>query len=141
MADHLEEMLIRDEGEVLHAYEDSEGYLTIGVGHLIDKRRGGRISKEISRMLLREDIHNAKIDAQANLPFLSMLDPVRRDVVINMVFNMGIATFLEFRKTIQYLRDGDYKGAAREMLDSRWAQQVGPRALRLSQMMESGEYV
>lgn len=141
MSEQLKQMLIRDEGEVLHAYEDSEGYLTIGVGHLIDKRRGGGISKRISRLLLEDDIRNAKQDALANLPFISTLDPVRRDVVFNMVFNMGISTFLEFRKTIQCLRNGDYKGAAREMLDSKWARQVGPRATRLAQMMESGEYV
>ena len=141
MSDQLEQMLIRDEGEVLHAYEDSEGYLTIGVGHLIDKRRGGGISQRVSRLLLDDDIREVRGDVLHNIPVVSSLDPVRRDVIFNMAFNLGLSGLLGFRRMLARLNEHDYKGVAREMLDSKWARQVGPRATRLAQMMESGEYV
>ena len=48
--------LIEHEGEILHAYPDSEGWLTIGIGHLIDKRKGGAISQRVSRLLFEDDI-------------------------------------------------------------------------------------
>jgi lysozyme len=49
MVANIAEQLRRDEGEVLHAYQDKYGYWTIGVGRLIDARKGGGISVEESR--------------------------------------------------------------------------------------------
>ncbi len=45
LAQSITQQLRRDEGEVLHAYQDSLGYWTIGIGVLIDKRKGGGITK------------------------------------------------------------------------------------------------
>jgi GH24 family phage-related lysozyme (muramidase) len=45
-----------DEGCVLHAYPDSLGYLTIGYGRLIDRRRGGGITNAEALMLLENDV-------------------------------------------------------------------------------------
>lgn len=43
----IKKQLIRDEGNVPYAYSDSLGYLTIGVGFLIDKRKGGRLPEAV----------------------------------------------------------------------------------------------
>lgn len=133
----LEEELVRDEGEVLHAYPDSEGYLTIGVGCLIDKRRGGGITKEESRYLLRNRIASAEKDLDRALPWWRKLSPIRQRVLVNMCFNLGIIGLLKFKNTLAAMERGDYESAAWGMGHSKWARQVGGRAIRLIHMMRT----
>lgn len=138
MTESLEDMLIRHEGIVLHAYTDSEGYLTIGVGRLIDKRLNGGITEEEARHLLRNDIQ--KVVAQAKtFPWYDKLNNPRKQVILNMLFNLGRPRFSKFKKMIACLEASDYVGAAREMLDSKWARQVKGRATELAGIMERGE--
>lgn len=133
----LQDMLIRHEGEVLHAYEDSEGFLTIGVGRLIDPRRGGGISKEESRFLLANDVKRAV--SYANLyDWFGTLNSVRQQVIIDMLFNLGLQKFREFRKMLEALQNQDYEEASRQMLDSKWATQVKSRADELAKLMHDG---
>lgn len=135
--------LVRDEGEVLHAYPDSEGYWTIGVGQLIDKRKGGGISQAASRYMLNESIDSKIADLDRELPWWRDLSPVRQRVLLNMCFNMGIGDedsgLLSFTKTLPAIREGRYHDAARMMLQSKWARQVGDRAKRLAYMMTHGK--
>ena len=65
------------------------------------------------------------------------LDNVRQDVIIEMIFNLGLPRFLGFKKMIQALREDDYPQAAIEMLDSKWARQVGSRADTLVNIMDN----
>lgn len=130
--------LIRDEGEILHAYADSLGYLTIGVGRLIDKRRGGGITKEESRYLLSNDIKAKEVDLDKHILWWRGLSPVRQRVILNMAFNLGISGLLGFKNTLLAIKQGDYERAAKGMLASKWAKQVGARANRLAQMMRNG---
>jgi len=127
--------LIRDEGEVFKPYRDSEGFLTVGVGHNLDAKG---ISKAVSDLMLEEDIQEVLTAISRKLPWWSSLDDVRQRVVANMVFNLGITTFLHFKQTIVLIESGDYLAASKEMLNSKWATQVGPRAIRLSDMMRTG---
>ena len=48
-----------------------------------------------------------------------------------MGFNLGITRLLKFKKFLAALEQHDWETAAVEMMDSRWATQVGPRATRL----------
>lgn len=132
------EDLVRDEGEVLHAYEDSLGFTTIGVGRLIDRRRGGGISREESRLLLANDLEKFASGLDAHLPWWRMLSPSRQRVLLNMAFNLGVSGLLTFRRTLESVRKGDYELAAKQMLQSKWATQVGARARRLAALMEEG---
>jgi lysozyme len=65
----------------------------------------------------------------------------RQDVVLNMLFNLGLPKFLAFRKMIEALRLANYDQAATEMLDSKWAIQVGIRAKELAEIMRTGRYL
>lgn len=130
--------LIRDEGEVLHAYPDSEGYLTLGVGRLIDQRRGGGISTAESRYLLGNDIVRVQADLDHSLPWWRTLAEARQRALCNMEFNLGIAKLLGFRQMLAALQAGDYATAAAEALDSQWAEQVGDRARRIEAMIRQG---
>jgi lysozyme len=137
----LEEQLIRDENEVLHAYPDSEGYWTIGVGRLIDQRKGGGISHEEAMYLLANDISSVRSKLMEQLPWIADLDEARQGVLENMCYNLGIHGLLGFKNTLSLIQNGHYAAAAAAMLDSKWATQVGARAQRLSQQMEKGIWI
>jgi lysozyme len=124
-----------DEGFVPHAYQDSLGYLTIGIGRLIDKRKGGGITLGEAEMLLTNDLAKVEGELLGELPWVARLDSVRKMVLTNMAFNMGMPTLLTFRATLAAVRRGDYATAADQMIKSKWYGQVGNRAKRLVAMM------
>ena len=138
MIEELKQLLIKHEGEVNHAYRDSEDYLTIGVGRLIDHRRGGKISHDEAMYLLDNDIKAVIGQCDREFDWFDELDETRKIVVLDMVFNFGIAGFSKFKKTIYFIQISDYTEASVEMLNSKWASQVGKRATELSNMMKSG---
>ena len=135
--DKITAMLVREEGEVLSEYKDHLGYSTIGVGRLIDGRRGGGISKEESRYLLANDIKAKAAHARA-YPWFDALDEARQAVVVGMIFQMGSAGFAQFHNTIRKIAEGDYAGASASMLNSKWARQTPERAHRMAAIMKTG---
>lgn len=137
--DKLIAELKRDEGFVSHAYQDSEGYLTIGIGRLIDKKRGGGITEDEAAYLLSNDIKRVEGQLDRDLPWWRDLDEVRQRVLLNMAFNLGINGLLSFVNTLSKMKAGDFAGAADGMLDSLWRKQVGNRAVRLADMMRTGK--
>lgn len=134
----IEAQLLRDEAEVLHAYKDSKGYLTIGVGHLIDERLGGGISRKISRLILADDIAEKDAECRKAYAWYGALDDVRQSVVLNMRFNLG-PRLDSFHDTLAAIARHDYEAAAAHMITSLWARQVGDRANRLAEMMRTGD--
>lgn len=135
----LSEILVGDEGEVLHAYKDSKGFLTLGVGRLIDKRRGGGISQVESRYLLRNDIARVCAEMEKHFPWALDMSDNRQIVLASMLFQMGLANVLEFKNTLAAMRTGRYLAAARGMRRSKWAREDSPtRAERLATLMEQG---
>ena len=132
--------LRRDEGEVLHAYPDSLGYLTIGVGRLIDKRRGGGISKVESAYLLHNDIEHKQHELQERAPWIWTLGEARTGVFMNMAFQLGVAGLMEFKQTLLLAEQGKYDECGTQMLRSKWKLQTPERAERLARQMRSGEW-
>lgn len=133
-------VLVREEGERLAAYRDSEGYWTIGVGRLIDSRKGGGITRGESRMLLTHDIERAQ-SAARRYDWYDALDEDRQGVVVAMIFQLGAEGFSRFRRMIQAMAVLDYNAAAAEMLDSRWARQTPDRAERMALAMRTGRLI
>ncbi|MCT9812405.1 glycoside hydrolase family protein [Acidovorax sp. Be4] len=138
MKNELTKQLRRDEDEVLSAYQDHLGYWTIGVGRLIDKRKGGGITPEESAYLLNNDIDKRQAELLRRAPWMEGLDPARFGVMLNMAFQMGVDGLLGFQNTLAMVKAGDYAGAAAGMLNSKWATQTPARAQRLSVQMRSG---
>jgi lysozyme len=132
------EQLKRDEGLRLKPYKDSVGKTTIGIGRNLDDVG---ISEDEALILLHNDLGKVAGELRAALPWAENLGPVRGSVLGNMAFNMGIGGLLQFHKFLTALRLGNYEQAATEMLDSKWAKQVGPRAERLAQQLRTGEWV
>lgn len=137
----LTKQLRADEGEVLHAYSDSLGFLTIGVGRLVDKRKGGGITAEEAAYLLANDIDKRLNELERRLPWFSRLDEARRGVLLNMSFQLGVDGLLGFTNTLAMVERGDYQGAAAGMLNSLWSRQTPARARRLSEQMRTGRWV
>lgn len=132
--------LIRHEGEVLHAYQDHLGFWTIGVGRLIDKRKGGGLSKEESAMLLNNDIDSRIAALTERMPWFSSLNDARKAVLLNMSFQLGVAGLMGFSKTLSLIQNGYYDEAANQMLQSKWAQQTPNRANEMATQMRTGQW-
>lgn len=131
--------LVADEGEVLHAYPDHLGFLTIGVGRMIDSKKGGGISRTESRYLLANDIRKW-VAIAGQWPWFDGLDWARQGVIICMLHQMGARGVANFRKMIAALARRDYEAAADEMLDSNWHrdEKTRERCERMAQIMRSG---
>lgn len=141
MIEKLTAQLRRDEGTKSAAYKDSEGWLTIGVGRLIDSRKpGAGLRPDEIDYLLKNDIADRVAALTKALPWFSVLDEARRGVLVNMAFQLGTAGLLEFSYTLGLVRDGKYAEASMQMLKSRWASQTPERAKRLAEQMKTGSW-
>ena len=137
----LREMIKNHEGLKLKPYECTAGRWTIGYGHNLDAHKETpplSITQAQAEQYLDQDISTADCDCVMRLPYFTYLDEVRKAVLIDMCFNLGINGLLGFKKTNAAIMAKDYYTAAAEMLDSKWATQVGIRARRLSRMMIYG---
>lgn len=132
--------LRRDEGEVLSAYKDILGYLTIGVGRLIDKKKGGGISAEESAYLLSNDIDRVEREVRAGVSFYDSLNEPRKAALLNMAFQMGTTGLLQFQRSLAAIRDEHWADAANNLLQSNWAKQTPDRARRVARQIETGEW-
>lgn len=135
--DQLTAQLKRHEGYRSKPYLCSAGKLTIGYGRNLDDVG---VSRSEAFELLRQDIARARWDVEKNIACANKLNIPRQDVLINMCFNMGIYNLLLFKKMIAALEKRDYDEAAKQMLNSRWATQVGYRAVELAEQMRTGRY-
>lgn len=131
----LRARLLTEERYLQFPYKDTAGYLTVGIGRNLSVVG---VSVDEAFLLLDHDIENAEKDLWRSCSFYSSLDEIRKSVLIDMVFNMGIKSVIQFKEMISCLEKQDWKGAAKAMLDSEWAKQVGKRADRLALIMETG---
>lgn len=137
----IEERLERDEGFVPHAYQDHLGYWTIGIGTLIDKRKGGRISRAAALFMLDEKLAEIMADLDRWIPWWRGLDRTRREVLVTMAYQLGVTGLLKFENTLGAVRRGDYAAAADGMLASKWGRLDTPaRAARAAHAMRTGEW-
>jgi lysozyme len=126
-------------------YLDTEGVPTVGWGHAFFESPapavGNVFSFEQCEELFEEDIHLVEREYYRivePIQKIEGLDFVRRGVLKNMLFNLGLPKLSKFTKMWRAIRLKDWEKAAEEMLDSKWARQVGRRAIQLSEMMRKG---
>lgn len=132
----VEELIKKHEGFRKNMYQCSQGFNTIGYGLNLD----AGISRGLATVILRYQVNVVICQCMSDLDWFEELDEVRQAVVVDMVYNLGLDGFKRFKKTIDYIEHGLYLSAGEEMLDSRWARQVGSRAIRLYEMMQTGVY-
>jgi len=137
LMDRIKEQLVRHEGLRLKPYRCTAGRLTIGIGRNLDDCG---ISQSEAYVMLINDIMNCEKQLQSKIPDIyNSLDEVRKSVLLNMCFNLGINGLLGFKNTLAFVKAGDWERAANNMLVSKWAKQVGRRAIELSELMRKGK--
>ena len=133
----LRSQIERHEGLRLKPYLDTATppRLTIGYGRNLDDVG---ITREEADYLLANDIEKVERELDTIDEYLA-LDRIRQTVIANMAFNLGFNGLLQFKRMWKHLGRHDYPGAAKEMLNSKWAFQVGNRAIELAKIMRTGE--
>lgn len=129
------EQLKVDEGFRGQPYKCTADKLTIAFGRNLE---ANPLTEDEGTYLLKNDLEivENKLDGR---DFFEKLNSVRKDVIINMTFNIGLGGILRFKNMIKAILDDDYEHAANEMLNSKWARQVGARAERLAKKMKLGQ--
>ena len=142
----MKEQIKRHEGEVLEVYEDSLGYLTLGVGHLIQKSdpeygqpAGTPVSQEVVDMYYADDFdkhveETIHVCENNNIVFDALPENIQH-VLVNMCFNLGANRLGKFRNMLYAVSTSDWKEMANQMEDIRWFGQVGRRSVELQQMV------
>jgi len=155
---HFLDKLIEHEGLVLTVYQDSLGIDTIGIGRNLKDRGISKeeldyldipsmevvyqhgISEADARYLALNDIAIVENELCRIHPCVEKLDSVRQLVLMDMAFNMGVPRLSKFKLMWNAVHEEKWEAASREMLDSKWARQVGRRARILSEAMANGEF-
>lgn len=140
----LKKQLEIDEGKKLTVYLDHLGYPTVGIGHLIKEtdppeirnlRVGDKITEEQCSQLFIADVSIAIADCTIIFDEWDSFPSEVQEILVNMLFNLGRPRFLTFRQMIAAVYQREWKKAAQEMAESKWARQVGNRASRLISRM------
>ena len=127
----------KHEGFSSVVYKCTAGYDTIGYGKRIKYLQ---VTEEQSTEWLEEDLENLKYTLSGKYDWFLPAPQEVRDIVMNMNYQLGVSAFSKFKKTIKYIADKDYKMAALEMLDSKWARDDTPRrAKELSDRLKQVE--
>lgn len=129
---NYKELLKKHEGFSQYPYRCPSGKLTIGYGRNLEDCG---ITQEEAEYLLEMDLdrHSEELDKVITWPVSETVYAVLMD----MHYNLGHSKFISFRKMLAALKEHDYKTAAKEMLNSKWAQQVPNRAQELAGMLEN----
>ena len=142
--DMLRKQLIIDEGQVNEIYNDHLGYATFGIGHLViegDPEHGLAVGTPVSedRVLecFEKDVESVIEDCKKLHDGWDGYPQEVKQIVANMMFNMGLTRLSKFKKHNAALQSGDWKEAAIEGRDSRWYKQVTNRAERLMSRLEA----
>tara|TARA_R100001015_G_C4627816_1_gene187579 strand:- start:806 stop:1294 length:489 start_codon:yes stop_codon:yes gene_type:complete len=153
----LIKIIAKHEGMVLEPYRDSLGISTIGIGRNLEDRSisdgelmhmnktledvvNNGLTEEEAYYLCNNDIMIVEKELVANKPIVLQLDDIRQMCLVDMGFNMGVPRLMKFVNMWEAIEEVDFQWASEEMLDSRWAKQVGRRATHLSKVMRTGEW-
>ena len=141
--EQLKETLKVDEGVVYEIYNDHLGYPTFGIGHLVLEGEaehgqpvGTAVSEERVDECFEKDVEYVLNDCKILHEDFDNYPEEVKQIIANMMFNMGRTRLTKFRKHNAALQEGDWKTAAIEGRDSRWYKQVTNRAERLMKRLE-----
>ena len=142
------QILSYEEGYMPKPYLCSEGYVTIGYGTKIHKKKHMppenfliSVDRETAAKWLLRDLRNIEAELRhgSRAAIFNDLYGPRADIILSMCYQMGVPAVMNFKKMWFALEQGHYATAATEMLDSKWATQTPGRARRHAHQMEDGE--
>jgi len=136
----VKDRIKKHEGFKNTVYSDSLGKSTIGYGHLLteddDFEEGIQYDKSLLENLFDKDFNRSAYNAEQLLEGIDICDTAR-EIIVEMVFQLGIGGVSKFKKMFEALRKKDYNEAAKQMLDSQWRVQTPKRCEELSDLMRS----
>lgn len=135
LRERVARQLLKHESKRHRMYLDSVGVPTIGIGHNLRNP----ISDAAITLIFNDDLDKIERAVERELPWIHALSLPRQAVLYDMAFNLGINGLLGFVRMLDAAQAEDWETAAKEMLSSKWAGQVGARALLLAQQMFTGE--
>ena len=156
--DKLMEKLVAHEGLRLQVYKDTLGIDTIGIGRNLQDRGISKeeldeldipsidhvyeygITEADAMFLAQNDVQIVEEELLRAHPCVEKLDAVRQLILIDMAFNLGVPRLCKFKKMWAAIHENKFDVAAKEMLDSRWANQVKSRSTKLAHAMHHGEF-
>ena len=122
----------RHEGYSATVYKDHLGKETIGVGFLVSTLE---LDEDVCDIILQRLLTKKELQVNNRFGWYDGLPQEAKDIVINMVYQLGLSGFSKFKKTIHYISEHQWTAASIEMLDSLWAKQTPNRAKELSERM------
>ena len=128
----LIERLKINEGFRSRVYKDHLGFDTIGYGFAIKELE---LTEKEAEYLLANRVSQNHLHLLDNLDWYKDMPPEVQGVILEMVYQMGFSGFKKFKKAIANMKDKNWKAAADEMLDSRWAKQTPNRANQLADIV------
>lgn len=156
--EHLLKELVKHEGLRLQVYQDTLGIDTIGIGRNLEDRGISKeeldeldiptidhvytygITEADAMILAENDVQIVEEELLRAHPCVEDLDAVRQLVLVDMAFNMGVPRLCKFKKMWNAVHENKFDVASKEMLDSRWANQVKSRSVKLANAMHNGEF-
>jgi lysozyme len=151
----IKDRVIKHEDSRPSVYPDSEGIPTVGIGFNLKrpdaaaqlKKVGANFEKILAgkssltqeqiNALFFTDLAQAKTSAQALVPNMPTLPPKVQGVLTEMAFNLGMPRLSGFKKFLSHIQNKDFLAASQEMINSKWAKQVGDRAKTLASIIKS----
>lgn len=144
----LKDSLIKNEGLELKVYTCPKGFKTVGVGRNLETKG---LTKSEALGMLSNDIMDSKLFLEDFIKDFDLLNDVRQNVLIEMVFNLGQGGFKKFKKMIEALNKKDFETASKEMLNSKWhndfiamrkdKNEKETRSYKLALQMSKGEFI
>jgi lysozyme len=123
------------EGLELKPYRCTSNKLTIGLGRNLEDNG---ITEEEAYYLATNDLDSLMDELDRKIPWWDDLNEPRKRALLNLAYNVGTPTLMKFKKTLEHLKNGLYTEASEEVLQSRWADQVGRRATFISEVFKTG---
>lgn len=128
-------------------YRCTANKLTQGIGRnleahpISDKEKAelvnGKVSLEVARRWMREELEPLEDKLSETKDYLNC-NTVRRAVLLDMAFNMGLTGLSKFKKMWEHIHNSNWVEASREMKDSSWYIQVGRRGKRNVELFAKG---
>ena len=131
----LAEQLKKHEGLRLKPYTDTVGKLTLGIGRNLEDKG---ITEQEALFMLNNDVDYFYDKLCSRINWFWAINDARQNVLVNMAFNLGVSGLLSFKNMLEECKNEQYNFASIEMLDSKWAKQVGYRAEALAEQMRTG---
>ena len=135
----LIKMLKRHEGVKTHCYKDHLGLETIGVGRCVAEGSLGLSDDEVE-YLLANDIARCREELTDSYFWFPALNDARQAACINLIFNLGATRLRGFVKSLDAMANEKFDLAADEFMNSKWANQVGNRAIEVTDMIRTGQW-